>query len=647
MKSSPEAGLWSLLDEPWLLARTADQGEAAGPHAGAQAAERAVGVRELLLDAHRFRDIEVDIPTQKPAIFRQLLLPLVVDALGFPKDAADWAKRFARGAFSDAEREGLVRYFDTYGGHFDLFSETDPFAQVAGLRTAKGETKTSALLVATAAQGNNVPLFSSRTDADPLELTPAEAARWLLHTHCWDTGQIKTGVEGDRQAKDGKTMANPVGPLGQLGVIMPRGRTLYETLLLNVPYGKTRLKDDLPQWRRRERNGDVEDTRSTATANWQARPTAGPLETWTWQARRIRLFPELVADGSLRVTRAVVSAGDRMSQVSQDHETHTAWREESPASYARHKGKDAEVPQIRPLQHTIGRAAWRGLDSLLAVDRSADLTKAPADQHGVYTSELLKQLSGVRQDYQVPASNYPFQLELTGVAYNAKKVAIDDPFFDEMPLPLTALDREGRTRGALLGAVRQAEQLSLAVNRLGADLRRAAGADPLPRGAWEYPGESLLHALDPVVRALLVDLRKADEDVEKITARLAKWEERAGKEAWKVAEQLLSNAAAPGLFQGRVVTRGDTSRVYRLSEAEAAFRKCLDKILWQRAERRAEERRARAAEAEAEAESGEAEAQQPEATPEAGSPDSPENPDTPGAPDTPDSDNPTTEGPSR
>ncbi|WP_198427427.1 type I-E CRISPR-associated protein Cse1/CasA [Streptomyces buecherae] len=644
-----------MLDEPWLLARTADQGEAAGAHAGAQSAERAVGVRELLLDAHRFRDIEVDIPTQKPAIFRQLLLPLVVDALGFPKDAADWAKRFARGAFSDAEREGLVRYFDTYGGHFDLFSETDPFAQVAGLRTAKGETKTSALLVATAAQGNNVPLFSSRTDADPLELTPAEAARWLLHTHCWDTGAIKTGVEGDGQAKGGKTTGNPVGPLGQLGVVMPRGTTFYETLLLNVPYGKTRRKSDLPQWRRREREGGV--TGSTATPSWQTRPAEGPLETWTWQARRVLLVREQAADGSERVTRAVVAAGDRLSQVSQDHETHTAWRHESPVSYARRKGKAAEVPQIRPLRHRVGRAAWRGLDALLAVDRrSSDPTKAPADQHTYITSELLKQLSTTRQDYDTPASDYALQLEMTGIAYSSKLGSIEDLFFDEMPLPLAALDREGRTRGALLGAVSQAEQLSLAVNRLGADLRRAAGSDPLPRGAWEYPGEALLHALDPLVRVLLVDLREADEDFDKITARLVEWEERAGKETWKVAEQLLSNAAAPGLFQGRVVTRGDTSRVYRLSEAEAAFRKSLDKILWQRAERRAErraeERRARAAEAEVEAEGGEAEAQQPEVTPEAGSPDAPDTSDAPDTPDTPDvpgpdPDNPTTEGLSR
>ncbi len=637
--------MWSLLDEPWVLARTADRGETAGPPAGTLSAERAVGVRELLLDAHRFRDIEVDIPTQKPAIFRQLLLPLVVDALGFPKDAADWAKRFARGAFSDAERDGLVRYFDTYGDRFDLFSETDPFAQVAGLRTAKGETKTSALLVATAAQGNNVPLFSSRTDADPLELTPAEAARWLLHTHCWDTGAIKTGVEGDSQAKGGKTTGNPVGPLGQLGVVMPRGSTLYETLLLNIPYGKTRLDGDLPQWRRRKREGAVEVTRSTATANWETRSAAGPLETWTWQARRVLLVREQAADGGDRVTRAVVAAGDRLSQVSQDHETHTAWRHESPASYARRKGKAAEVPQIRPLRHRVGRAAWRGLDALLAVDRrSSDPTKAPADQHTYYTSELLTQLSATRQDHETPASSYPLQLELTGVAYSTKLGSIEDLFFDEIPLPLTALDRNGRTRGALLGAVSQAEQLSLAVNRLGADLRRAAGSDPLPRGAWEYPGEALLHALDPLVRVLLVRLREADEDEDAIEAHAAEWEERAGKETWKVAEQLLSNAAAPGLFHGRVVTRGDTSRVYRLSEAEAAFRKSLDKILWQRAERRAEQRRARAAEAEAEA--PEAKAPQPGA-PEADSPDSSDNPDAPGAPDTPDSDNPTTEGPSR
>ncbi|MFE6775670.1 type I-E CRISPR-associated protein Cse1/CasA [Streptomyces sp. NPDC057702] len=619
-----EAGLWSLLDEPWLSVRAADQGDTSASPSSVEPGGHDVGVRELLLEAHRFRDFEVDIPTQRPAIFRQLLLPLVVDALDFPKNAADWSERFSRGSFTKDERERLSAYFDAHGHLFHLFAAdgpaardgdlderppaTDLFAQVPGLRTAKGETKTSALLVPTAAQGNNVPLFSPRTDADPLALTPAEAARWLLHTHCWDTGAIKTGVVDDDQAKGGKTTGNPVGPLGQLGVVMPRGTTLYETLLLNIPYGTTRLAGDLPQWSRRERGEQAARTHSTATPNWQARTAAGPLEVWTWQARRVLLVPERIADGSLRVTRAVLAAGDRLLRVSQDHETHTAWREESPASYAKRKGKAAEVPRTRPLRHREGRAAWRGLDSLLAVDRSFDATKAPNDQHGYYTSELLKQLSAARQEYGTPRSDYALQLELTGVTYSSKLGAVEDLFFDEIPLPLAALDRAGRTRGALLGAVEQAEELSLAANRLAADLRRAAGADAPRRGTWEYPGEALLHALDPRVRALLVELRKADEDGERIQAELAAWEEIAAREAWKVADQVLTNAAAPGLFQGRVVAKGDASRVYRLSEAEAGFRKSLNKILWRRTERRAEGRRARAAEAQAARAAAEAEA---------------------------------------
>ncbi|MER0245091.1 type I-E CRISPR-associated protein Cse1/CasA [Streptomyces sp. HSW2009] len=634
--------MWSLLDEPWLPVSLVDQVRSTDGDGGTGGTGgRAVGVRELLLDAHRFRDFEVDIPTQKPAIFRQLLLPLVVDALGFVRDGAEWAERFARGAFSGAERERLEGYFDAYGDRFDLFSASAPFAQVAGLRTNKDETKTSALLVATVATGNNVPLFSSRTDADPLPLTPAEAARWLLHAHCWDTGAIKTGAADDPQAKGGKVLGNPVGPLGRLGVVLPRGRTVYETLLLNIPYGRVKLKGDRPQWRRHEGSTEVTADPVAGTVRWSTREAAGPLDLWTWQARRIRLCQEPGADGDPYVTRVVLAAGDRLLRVPRDHETHTAWFEESETSYAKRRGKDAEVPRVRPLRHQVGRAAWRGLNALLAVDRSFDPTRAKTHQHGYYTSDLLAQLSAVRQLHQTPAANYPLQLELAAIAYNAKPGAIDDLFFDEIPLPLAALDRDGVPRGALLGAVEQAEQLSKAVNLLAADLRRAAGSDALPRGAWQYPGETLLHALDPLVRRLLVELRRIGSDGERVLALLAAWEERAAREAWKVAEQLLSNAAAPGLFLGRAVAAGETSRVYRLSTAESGFRRALADILWQRAERIAEQRRARREAEESDPPSDSPSDTNPDSNP-GSNPDSNPGPGTNPGPDT----NPT-EGPAR
>ncbi|HLL32656.1 MAG TPA: type I-E CRISPR-associated protein Cse1/CasA, partial [Streptomyces sp.] len=417
--------LFHLLDDLWLTAGLAEA-EAVGTRREQAAAE--VGVRELVLDAHRFEDLVVDLPTQKPAIFRQLLLPVVVDALGRPADAAAWAAMFRAGAFSAEQREKLTAYFDEHRARFGLFDPDDPFGQVAGLRTPKGETKGSALLVATAATGNNVPLFSSRTEGNPPPLTPAQAARWLLHTHCWDTAAIKTGAVGDPQMKKGKTTGNPTGPLGQLGVIMPMGRTVYETLLLNIPYGPPLLSDDLPQWRRRATDGDLEKTLSCATPGWQTRTSRGLLDVWTWQSRRIRLIPEQTPDG-LRVTRVIVAAGDRLAAIP-DHEPHTAWVIDSAAARAK-KTAGRAAPVARPRRHQPGKAAWRGLEALLAVDR--EQSDATATRAGFHTSVLLSQLSEVRE--RLPAT-YPLQVELTGITYGNQSAVVEDLFFDAIPLPL-------------------------------------------------------------------------------------------------------------------------------------------------------------------------------------------------------------------
>ncbi|MFE0422319.1 type I-E CRISPR-associated protein Cse1/CasA [Streptomyces sp. NPDC058953] len=567
--------MFNLLDESWQPARPVGDG---ADHAVRAKEVQSVGLRELLLDADRFQDLVVELPTQKPAIYRQLLLPLVVDALGRPADAAEWIEMFRAGAFTEKQRQGLGAYFDEYGHLFDLFDPVQPFAQVAGLRTAKGETKGSALLVATAATGNNVPLFSSRTEGDPLELTPAEAARWLLHTHCWDTAAIKTGVVGDPLAKAGKTTGNPTGPLGQLGVTMPMGRTVYETLLLSIPFGQKPHSEDRPQWRRRATEGEIEKTLSCALSAWQSRPARGLLDLWTWQSRRIRLIPEDTPAGP-RVTRVVVAAGDRLTTIPED-EPHTAWIKERPGGpRARKTAKAGPASPLRPRRHQPGRAAWRGLEALLAVWNTGKDQEATATRSGFQTSILLGKLREVGD--RMPES-YPLQVELTGIVYGNQSAVIEDVFFDEIPLPVTALDPEGIVYESLLVAVDQAESLAAAVNHLSGDLRRAAGAEPIPWDKGQRPGDTLLHALDPVVRRLLAGLRSVGEDFDASERGLEAWEEKAERATWKVAEQIFSTAA-PGLFTGRTVTKDGKEHVYRLSTAEHAFRRRLATILPRRA----------------------------------------------------------------
>lgn len=514
------------------------------------------GVLDVLLNAHRITSIVTDVPTQHPAILRQVLLPVVIDALGLPATEAEWLDRFSAGAFTADERQRITRYLDDHRAKFDLFAERAPFAQVGDLRSDKGQVKGASLIVATAATGNNVPLFATRTEAEPPALTPEQAARWLLHTQCWDTAAIKTGAVGDITAKAGKTTGNPTGPLGRLGVVVPVGRTLYDTLLLNTPVGLSG-KQGLPQW-----------AQDPPGASWKAGTPATLLELLTWQSRRIRLFPEETADG-LRVRQALVCAGDRM-QSTPGWEPHTTW------SYRKAgRGLVERVPRrLRP-----GRAIWRGLDALLTLEAHEDGSSE--------TSPLLNQLANLRD--QLPA-DYPLRVETFGVLYGTQSAVIEDSMHDAMPLAVPALADDSIEHAILLTVSRQAEELATAVNRLSADLRRAAGADPIPWDKGQRPGELVLHALDPLVRRVLAGVRRDAGDAERLDAGELAWEQLAARTTWEVADRLF-RAQPASSFLGRAVEQNGREVVYRPGTADAVFRRRVDEIL----SRAAEARRAKGA----------------------------------------------------
>jgi CRISPR system Cascade subunit CasA len=531
--------LFSLVDDPWLTVRLRGSGALAE-----------VGLLDALLRAGEIEDLVVDLPTQKPAIMRQVLLPVVLDALGPPADRREWGRRFGEGGFTADEREKLRGYLAEHQPRFGLFDPDAPFAQVADLHTATGETKSSASLVATEATGNNVPLFAARTEGEPPPLTPAQAARWLLHAHCWDTAAIKTGAVGDPNVKAGKTTGNHTGPLGQLGVVMPTGRNLYETLLLNLPIGSP-ATSGTPQWRR-----------DPAGPTWQTRMPDGLLDLWTWQSRRIRLIPEETPEG-VRVTRVVLCAGDRLSQVP-EWEPHTTWEFVKAA-------KSRTGTERRPGRHNAGKAIWRGLNALLATEPEEN------DKDPVETSELLRQLRDLEMA-GVVADDYPLRLETFGVVYGNQSAVVEDVIHDEIPLPVSALRADSEAYGILLEVTRQADGLAQAVNRLSADLRRAIGADPIPWDKGQRPGEVVLHLLDPLVRRLLAGIRDSAGGGERLDRGQLAWEELAWRRTREVADRLFGTLPASA-FAGREVERNGRTSTYRPATAEYAFRRQLREIL--------------------------------------------------------------------
>jgi CRISPR system Cascade subunit CasA len=325
------------------------------------------------------------------------------------------------------------------------------------------------------------------------------------------------------------------------------GRTLYETLLLNVPIGH-RTPAGVPQWRR-----------APSRPTWEIRDPSGLLELWTWQSRRIRLLVESTADGD-RVTRIVLTAGDRMRAIP-GWEPHTAWVLGKPA-------KTDAVPQRRPRRHVAGKATWRGP----AVPWAAERAGSPPSGA---TSTLLTQLGELERDGLLPIG-YSLRLGAYGIIYGTQAAIIEDLYHEEIPLPAAGLRGDADAYTLLERMTRQAERLAQAVDRLSGDLRRAAGLDPVPWDRAQRPGEVVVNALEPTVHRVLNGLRTvADERI--IGQALLAWEETAYRETRQIGDRLFATVPENVFAGGRGATADE--RTCSLGAAERDFRARLASIL--------------------------------------------------------------------
>lgn len=498
-----------------------------------------VSLREALAEAHKIDDLAPPRPTMVPALLRQVLLPIVIDAEGIPRSETAWADRWQAGQLDVSAIDG---YLERHHDRFDLFHPTQPFAQVGGLQTARQEADPSSLLIPSVASGNNVPLFSARLETEPPDLSPTEATLWLLHTHCWDTAGIKSGAKGDPKSRSGKVYGNHTGPLGQFEAVIPLGTSLFETLLLNTPTVPDGLRPgDRPQWRD-----------DPAGPVWQERPPLGLLDLFTWQSRRIRLVPSQGPDSPV-VREVIVCAGDRLV-ADPDLEPHAAWRVE-PRPGAGQPGRRGQRP--RP-----GRNAWEGLDTLLALE--------PAEDSRSEASHLVKQAGGL---FDVLGEDYPLRLLTAGVLYGNQSAVVEHIVADLMPIPVAALRQEQAAWELLTSIVAQTHQLADALNRLDGELRQARGGDPRPRNRGQRPEVEFVQQLDPQARRLLAGLQR--EPAREEEAAWA-WEATAEHIVRELAHRML-DAVPPAAFAGREDPA--RNRVYRPANAEAQFRKAVSKTL--------------------------------------------------------------------
>lgn len=527
---------FDLTERPWIgvLQRSGEECE--------------LSLREVFAQAGDIRRIAGDLPTQEFALTR-LLLAIAHDALDGPKDIEHWSR-----LWNDEECfAGVGEYLDVHRGSFDLLDSVMPFFQTAGLRTAKDEVSSLNRIVADVPNGD--PFFSARLPAVD-RLGFAEAARWVVHAHAYDTSGIKSGVVGDDRAKGGKVYPLGVGWAGNLGGVFVEGRDLRETLLLNLVAADTSGivfgTDDRPAWRREP----------SGPGGAERIPT-GLRDLYTWQSRRLRLHADV--DG---VHGVVLGYGDPLlARNMHTYEPMTAWRR-SPAQ----EKKYGNSPIYLPREHDPTRSAWRGVASLVADRRQAK--KGTDDVLFHLRPGVLEWVARLVTSRKLPRG-FLVRARIIGTTYGTQQSVVDEVVNDHLTMDVVLLHEQDRDYAQqAIDAADDADEAVKTLGDLATDLERAAGSDK--EGPRTVARDRGFGELEGPYRTWLAALGSADDPVEQREV----WRRQAYEIVLRLGRQLVADAGEPA-WEGRTVLSKQGSVWLNSALAERWFRARLRTCLAQ------------------------------------------------------------------
>lgn len=232
---------YNLLTEKWLDFTELD-GE-----------RTALGIEQVLYDAHNLRNMSFQSPLFEGAMLR-ILLAILHRACDGPKNSAEWMKIYETGKF---DHDTLKVYFDRFRDRFNLFDEKHPFYQTAGLKMDVGILSLKDLFPEIAS-GHNKTLFNHSFDRDEFTLSYADAAKGLITTQMYSLGGLfrkTTNLFGYQQRTEHASLVRGIP-------IYACGESLFETLVLNMlycagnsPIPATRADLNVPVWERDDNGG--------------------------------------------------------------------------------------------------------------------------------------------------------------------------------------------------------------------------------------------------------------------------------------------------------------------------------------------------------------------------------------------------------
>lgn len=491
---------FNLVHDPWIVVRTLDH------------RVEEVSLRDVFARAVDFRGLGGELPSQEASILRTLLA-IMLRATTAPRDedaAIDaWQRWWDTGSLPLTD---IDAYLTRYAPRFELFDEEAPFMQVATLSTASGNTSGLIKLIAEVPDGEKY--FSLRQGAGLDSISPAEAARWLIHAHSFDTSGIKTGVIGDPRVKGGRVYPLGTSYAGNLGLVLAEGATLLETLLLNLCLDRAVPHDSVP-WEREPASAGMSASHPMPT---------GPADLFTWQNRRIRL----IGDGN-KVTDAVLTYGDQLRPENL-HGLETMSSFKLSENLSRREKRDI----LWPVRHNPDRSIWRGLGGLTAQGPGAK-------------PHVIEWLANLRINDVIPDT--PVLLRTIGVEYGPQSSTIARIVDDAMVGHVSAFTSPN-VLAAAIDAAAVADDLARAYVGLLRNLDKAAAAgDTTLAGPY---AAALYGAADPEFREWFSGLR-VDSDLAEAQRG---WQLRARQLALSVGRTTVEQAG-PAALRGRM--RDDVS----------------------------------------------------------------------------------------
>ncbi|TCL56340.1 CRISPR system Cascade subunit CasA [Kineothrix alysoides] len=511
---------FNLLDEKWLMVMIGEKGET-----------EEVSLKELFGNAHQYKRLVGETPTQDFAVLRLLLAVLntvftrftamgecyegvAVDAdtfqvreeideddiLEYKEDLyMTWKALWEKGEFPDIVND----YLEKYRHRFYLLDEKYPFFQFPEIgepdypysATDNGINKLNGKILE--GDPRKPRLFMSQYQTG---LPYSAAARWLLYTNGY--APSKSGNPGKKKKRE----STGVAYLGKLGGIYASGKNLFETLLLNL---------NLPE------NACVQ------KPIWEAEPKINQFQAIPDNLAQLFTYPSrqllLKADEDHKIIeyRLDLAVSNFEYEPNLKIEPFTFWRYDTKLDVGKWKEKEGFVPK----RHDPDKYFWQEMQTFSSIEEKN------------YNPGIIEWLRRLQGDKLVTGL-----ISLNAVAENyiQKDGVVDRQVYDQINENIDLLDKqENGWLTCIAEEIKNTEKvIGNTVIRFARDIDKIRN---LQNGATEQKIKTqIFFSIDRRFREWLISISPQDEKKE----RTREWKNILREEIAKQGGELIQEAGS-------------------------------------------------------------------------------------------------------